>query len=95
MLRNNVMGTILTAQLGWSAGCRFSFDLNTAVESNGTALSFKAEITGYKPLIILEPGESLVSPSIHIGMIAGGFDDADTAMNAHLRRTVLTQPAAA
>lgn len=95
MLRNNVMGTILTAQLGWSAGCRFSFDLNTAVESNGTALSFKAEITGYKPLIILEPGESWVSPSMHIGMIAGGFDDAVNAMNAHLRRSVLNLPEAA
>ncbi len=90
MLRNNLLGTILTAQLAWSAGYRFGFDYNAHREKGETALSFHMELDSFKPLNLLRAGETMVSPQVHIGMVAGDLDDAVNAMNLHLRRSVFT-----
>ena len=95
MLRNNVMGTILFGQLGWSAGYRFDFDLNALLENDNSALAFSAALDGWEPTYVLMPGETFTTPSMHIGIAAGGLDDAVNAMNAHLRRSVLNVPEAA
>lgn len=94
LLRNNVLGTMLTAQLAWSAGYKFSFDLDAHPERDRSKLSFKAEITGYSPLYNIDPGEVFVSPELEIGMLHGDTDDTVNEMNAHLRRSVLNLPEA-
>ena len=95
MLRSNVMGTVLFGQLGWSGGYRFDFDLRAAPEEDGARISFNAAITGWDPIYVLGAGETLTTPSIHVGIAAGGLDDAVNAMNVHLRRSVLDLPEAA
>ena len=87
-LRNNVTGNIWFSQIGWSGGCRFSVDLKAPAKRVGSFLSFSAEITGFAPLIVLRPGETFVTPEVHMGVVHGGLDDAVGEMHAHLRRSV-------
>lgn len=92
-LRNNLMGTTLFAQLGWSGGCRFTFDYNAQPDCD-SHLAFKAEIASHNPMYALAPGEVFVTPEVHIGMVSGSFDDAVNQMHSHVRKSVLTLPEA-
>ncbi len=94
MLRNNLMGNLWFAQLGWSGGCRFTFDYNAKPESTDTYLSFKAEITAHNPMYVVAPGEVFTTPEVHIGMVCGDFDDAVYEMHSHIRKSVLNLPEA-
>ncbi|MBE6599233.1 MAG: alpha-galactosidase [Ruminococcaceae bacterium] len=88
MLKNNLLGTILIGQLGWSGGYKFSFDYNTYPDQADTRLSFKMAVDSYKPLKVVDAGEVYTSPVVYIGMVSGDHDDAVNGMNAHLRNTV-------
>ena len=88
LLTNRLLGTTMIAQFAWSAGYEFSFDYNTAPEDLRTRLAFSADLAAYSPMLRLAPGESFVSPKIHIGIVAGDADDAINAMNDHLRTSV-------
>ncbi len=94
MLRNNLNGKIWYAQLGWSGGCRFSFDYDAKPENTDTYLTFKAEITAHNPMYVLAPQECFTTPEIHIGMVQGDFDTAVNQMHTHIRRSVLNLPEA-
>lgn len=89
MIRNNVMGKIWFAQLGWSGGCRFTFDYNAKPDNTDTYLSFKAEITAHNPMYVIGAGECFVTPAVHMGMVCGDFDDAVYEMHSHIRKSVL------
>lgn len=87
-IRNNLTGVIYSVNVGWSAGVRFSFDYNYRKDSERALLSYTAEITGNKPLYVLAPGESFVSPEIHFGVVKGSLDDAVNEGIKHIRKTV-------
>ena len=93
-LRNNLTGKMYFYQIGWSGGCRFTADLNAAAERNFSTLSFKAEITSHNPMIVIKPNETFVSPEVHMGIIAGGLDEAVNEMHSHIRKSVLNSPCA-
>ncbi len=93
-IRNNVMGTMWFAQIAYSGGCRFTVDYNAKKELNVSTLAFKAEITGYKPLIILAGKETFNTPEVHIGVVNGDLDEAVNEMHAHARKSVLNVPEA-
>ncbi len=93
-LRNNLMGTMWFAQIAYSGGCRFEIDYNAKREEASSAVSFRAEIAGYKPLIVLRAGENFRTPEVHMGMVHGGLDDAVNEMHAHARKSVFNQPEA-
>ncbi|MBO7178849.1 MAG: alpha-galactosidase [Clostridia bacterium] len=90
-LRNNVTGKIWVSQFSYSGGCRFTFDLN-GQNNTDCHLSFKAEITGHKPLYVIEPGETFRSPEIQMGLVQGDLDTAVNELHAHLRKSVLNAP---
>ncbi len=94
ILKNNLMGKIWYAQLGWSGGCRFTFDYNAKPDNTDTYLSFKAEITSHNPMYVIDKKECFVTPEVHIGMICGDFDDAVYEMHSHIRKSVLNLPEA-
>ncbi|MBQ7604100.1 MAG: alpha-galactosidase [Clostridia bacterium] len=94
MLRNNLSGNVLAAQLAYSGGYRFNFDYRAHYMDGMTYLGFSAEIDSFRPLYVLRPGETLTSPSLHIGMIHGDADAAINAMHAHTRKSVLCLPEA-
>lgn len=93
-IKNNLLGKIWFAQLGWSGGYSFNVDYNAKAYETDTHLSFKAELTGYKPLIVLKPSEIYATPCVHIGLVAGDLDDAVNEMHAHIRSSVLNTPEA-
>lgn len=91
-LRNELLGSTMIAELGWSGGWRFSFDLDA--DGASSKLALRLELESQKPLILLDPGESFETPAVHIGMLQGELDDAVYAMHTHLRRSVFTLPPA-
>ncbi|MBR2876755.1 MAG: alpha-galactosidase [Clostridia bacterium] len=92
-LKNNITGKIWVSQFSYSGGCRFTFDLNGRNNSD-CHLAFKAEITGNKPLYVIEPGETFTSPEIQMGVVQGDLDYAINELHAHLRKSVLNLPEA-
>ena len=88
-IRNNLTGLIYFSQIGWSGGCRFSVDFNASSERNSFPFAFKAEITSHKPIIIIEPKGVFTTPEVHMGVVAGGLDDAVNEMHSHIRKSVL------
>ncbi|MBE6748219.1 MAG: alpha-galactosidase [Ruminococcaceae bacterium] len=90
-LRNNVTGKIWVSEFSYSGGCRFTFDLN-AQNNTDAHLSFKAEITGHKPLYVIAPNETFISPEIQMGLVGGDLDTAVNELHAHIRKSVLNVP---
>ncbi len=88
-IRNNLLGKIWFAQIGWSGGCRFTFDNNAKAETASSHLSFKAEILAHNPMYVLREYETFVTPEVHIGLVHGDIDDAVYQMHEHIRRSVL------
>ena len=93
-LKNNVTGVHWFMQAGYSGGVRFVSRLWAREEDPKSRVSLSAEVTGYAPLYVIAPGEAFVSPEIHVGAVSGGLDDAVNEMHAHIRRSVLCDPAA-
>ncbi len=93
-IRNNLTGVMYFSQIGWSAGCSFTVDLQADYERSNSYLSFKAEITSHKPITVIPPKSVFVSPDVHFGVIAGGLDDAVNEMHSHIRKSVLNMPEA-
>ena len=90
VLENNATGECFIGQLGYSGGYRFDFDLND--NPYDACLSLKAGPDGYAPIRVLDPNDTTITPKIHIGMMFGGLDECVNAMNAHIRRSVMTYP---
>ena len=91
-LRNNVLGRMYFMQIGWSGGCRFTVDYNNRSEFELPTLCFSAEITARKPLRVIAPHETYVSPAVHMGVVLGGLDDAVNEMHDHIRKSVMNLP---
>lgn len=87
-VRNNLLGKIWFAQMGWSGGCRFTLDNNAKSENASSHLSFKAEILAHNPMYVLRENETLITPEVHMGLVHGDIDDAVYQMHEHIRRSV-------
>lgn len=92
MLKNNLLGTTMIGQLAWSGGYKFSFDYDAHPEQGDTRVSYKLALDSFKPLNVLMPGETFITPAAHVGMVAGGHDDAVNSMNDHIRKSVFNRP---
>ncbi len=92
-LRNNLTGSLWFAQIAYSGGCRFTVDYDVKQHREQSCLSFKAEITGYNPLVVLRPQETFATPEVHMGLVQGDLDMAVNEMHAHARKSVFTLPA--
>ncbi len=88
-VRNNLLGKIWFAQIGWSGGCRFTLDNNAKAENASSHLSFKAEILAHNPMYVLRGYEVFTTPEVHMGLVHGDIDDAVCQMHEHIRRSVL------
>ena len=88
LLENRATGETFIGQFGYSGGYKFDFDLDDCGDS--AHLCFAAGVAGYAPLRVLAPGETTVTPAMHIGMVYGGLDPAVNEMNRHIRHSVMT-----
>lgn len=95
VLRNNATGEQFLGQLAWSGGYSFAFDLDADIgATDGAArLFFRAGPDAPAPQRIVEPGETVRLPEMHLGLVFGDLDTGLQAMHDHLRRSVfLAQP---
>lgn len=91
MVRNELTGEHFIGQMAWSAGYTFEFDLNGATDKSleQTELFFRAGVDAPKPLRVIEPGETVRTPEVLLGMVCADFDTAVQAMHEHLRTSFL------
>lgn len=95
VLRNNATGEHFIAQLAWSGGYCFEFDLDADLGTTDQAarLFFRAGPDAPAPQRIIAVGETVTTPELHLGMTFGDLDTAIQAMHDHLRRSVfVAQP---
>ena len=100
MLRNVPLGHLWFAQLAFSGGYEFRFDLDADLSPGGISeetrsaayLSFQMALDAPSPQLVLQPGETFTSPEIYIGRVQGDLDDAVNMMHVHTRRAVFTYP---
>ncbi|MFN8442962.1 MAG: alpha-galactosidase [Caldilineaceae bacterium] len=90
VLRNNATGEHFIAQLAWSGGYCFEFDLDGDLGTTDQAASlfFRAGPDASAPQRVIAPGETITTPELHLGMTLGDLDSAIQAMHDHLRRSV-------
>ena len=81
-LQNQSRGEYFMGELAWPANYRMEFQ-------NSQGLSFKIGPTAINALRVIAPGETITTPSVHLGCIQGDFDAAVQAMHTHIRRSVL------
>ena len=91
VLKNNLLGNIMIAQLGYSGGCDFKFRLDT--DTSTAKLGFEVSIEAPNPILVLQKEETFEMPKLHIGMLHGDLDDAINLMHKHIRQTEFTIPA--
>jgi alpha-galactosidase len=94
VLENHATGEHFIGQLEWSGGWAFEFDYDTFPDSQHEArLFFRSGPDAPSPLRMIESGETVTTPKMHLGYLIADFDATVQAMHEHLRKTVfLPQP---
>ena len=97
ILENLATGESFICQLGYSGGYSFGFELEAEEgiykRSNESHLSYSVSLDGPAPLRIADPGETITTPEVHMGISFGGLDACVNAMHEHLRKSVFLPPA--
>ncbi|MHB0859631.1 MAG: alpha-galactosidase, partial [Anaerolineae bacterium] len=96
ILRNEATGEVCVISLAWSGNWQIELfnDYERARRPVCDArLYAKVGMAGPAPLRVLEPGESSVTPEVHVGFLFGDLDACVQALHDHQRRSViLPQP---
>jgi alpha-galactosidase len=95
VLRNNASGEHFVAQLAWSGGYSFEFDLDADAGTTDQAarLAFRIGPDAPAPQRVVAPKETVKTPEVHMGPVFGDLDAALQAMHDHLRKSVfMPQP---
>lgn len=94
ILRNDKTGEHFVGALEWSSN--WFLELSAAhkpFDRDLTLVGFKAGPAGPAPLRVIQPGETVASPRLHIGLLHTDFDGCIQAWHQHLRQSVLPRPA--
>lgn len=84
ILKNEITGEMAFAALEWSGN--WSAEFSNRFED---CLSFKMGPLGPAPLRVVEPGETVKSPAVHLGLLHCDMDKAVEAWYEHVRRSVI------
>jgi alpha-galactosidase len=82
LLHNEGRHEYIFGELAWPLNRIFEFD-----KENG--LTFSAGPTATNALRVVAPGETVITPALHLGLTKGDFDTAVQSMHDHIRRSVL------
>ena len=97
VLRNEMTGEVMLAQLAYSGNWRVELfnDREPARRPVSDARLYASiGLAGPAPLRVLEAGESVTTPQVHLGFLYGDLDACVQALHAHERGSViLPQPA--
>ncbi len=89
ILKSEANGLIFIGALGWSANWRIEFKSAKDLTGADAWVAFSAMPFAPAPMRVLAPGETLVSPPMHLGALSGDLDAAVQAMHDHIRRSVM------
>ncbi|MCS7222698.1 MAG: alpha-galactosidase [Anaerolineae bacterium] len=89
ILKNHRTGEHFVGTLAWSGGFAFEFDLDDGYERGTSRLWFRAGPDAPAPLRVIAPGETVITPEMHLGLLIGDFDACIHALHDHLRKSVL------
>jgi len=85
--RNNISGESFYIALAWSGGFETKFLYNRI----NKILSFETGPYGKAPLRVIESGETVTSPAVHIGISHTGINETSEEWRTHLRSSVIPQ----
>jgi len=95
LVRNTLAGGWAAIALGWSANWRIGFHAEYRKDAfrftQWMRLRFSAGPVAVPPARLVEPGETVRSPEVHLGLGRGDLDDAVQRWHAYLRRHVLVR----
>ena len=82
VLQNSSRGEYFFGQLAWPVNYRMEFQ-------KADGLTFKIGPISTHVLRVVEPGETITTPAVHLAQVKGDFDATVQAMHDHIRRSVL------
>jgi alpha-galactosidase len=85
IVRNEINGEYFIGHLAWSANWVINF------HQDAEGLCFNTGPKAYDAQRVVDPGETVTTPSVHLGHVSGSLDDAVQAMHDHLRKSVIPQ----
>ncbi len=86
IIRNEGTGHYLIGHLEWSA----NWDMQLEYSDQGAhTLRFQIGPWASDALRVIAPGETVKTPAVHMGLLAGDLDTTIQAMHEHIRRSVL------
>jgi alpha-galactosidase len=83
VVRNEVTGEYFIGHLAWSANWTMDFT------RDGQGLLFRVGPDAVPCQRVIQAGETVKTPAVHLGHVSGSLDQAVQAMHDHLRRSVL------
>jgi alpha-galactosidase len=95
-LRDEASGQMFVMQLAWSANwaIRVTPDIHRWAMGRDVPPQLFAEIgpVASSPMRIIDAGEMITTPRVHLGCIAGDLTDMQQMLHEHQRRSVLVAP---
>jgi len=95
IMKNEFTGENTVIFIEWSGNLNLEFrkdcvgEINWGLSQYDDIVSFKAGPGGLPPQYILKPGSQMDTPSVHISMCYGGFDECVNSLYKHLRTSVV------
>jgi alpha-galactosidase len=84
ILRNEATGELFFLGLAWGGNFFAEFAYRY-----GSVLSFRVGPLAPAPLRLIAPGETVISPEVHLGPMHGAFDAAVAQWHRHMRASVI------
>ena len=89
VVRNEVTGESFLIHFAWSGNYKFEFYNAHHPSSDDASLYFRIGLAGPEPVRVLRPGETVITPAVHIGHVLDDLDGAVQALHRYLRKSVL------
>ncbi|MEN6536620.1 MAG: alpha-galactosidase [Bryobacteraceae bacterium] len=89
VVKNAVSGENFLVHFGWSGHYTFEFYNDNYPGRDAAWLYFRVGIAGPGPFRVVNPGETVTTPSVYIGHTIDDLDTSVQAMHRYLRESVL------
>lgn len=91
IMRNESTGEYFFGHLEWSGNWHAEFTLDYEPHGEDMNLIFRLGPSGVAPQRIIEPGETIETPAVHLGFMHADLDTCIQLSHDHLRRSMLAQ----
>ena len=89
IVRNEQTGENFVCNMAWSGNWAMELMCDEEPHGEESNLVFKIEPMGAAPQRIIAPGETILTPRVHMGAVHGDLDDCVQESHKHLRRSVI------